>query len=49
LDPVIPQVIKFVDAMKLQGLINGKLKDVSSEEAKNLIFDLQAYNEIMNG
>ena len=49
LDPVIPQVIKFVEAMKLQGLMSGKLKDASSEEAKNLIFDMQAYNEIMNG
>ena len=48
LEPIIPQVIKFVEAMKLQGLINGKLKDASSEDAKNLIFDLQAYNEIIN-
>ena len=35
--------------MKLQGLMSGKLKDASSEDAKNLIFDMQAYNEIMNG
>ncbi|XRO75102.1 ABC transporter substrate-binding protein [Methanocaldococcus sp. 28A] len=48
LEPVIPKVIKFVDAMRLQGLINGKLKNVSSEEAKNIIFDLQTYKEIIS-
>lgn len=48
LEPVIPKVIKFVEAMKLQGLINGKLKDASSEEVKDIIFDLQTYNEIIN-
>ncbi|ACV23988.1 ABC transporter substrate-binding protein [Methanocaldococcus fervens] len=47
LEPTIPQVIKFVEAMKLQGLMSGKLKDASSEEAENIIFDLQTYNEIM--
>ncbi|AIJ05513.1 ABC-type nitrate/sulfonate/bicarbonate transport system, periplasmic component [Methanocaldococcus bathoardescens] len=47
LEPTIPQVIKFVEAMKLQGLMSGKLKDVSSEDAKNLIFDLKTYNDIV--
>ncbi len=48
LEPVIPKVIQFVKAMELQGKINNKLKNVSSEDAKTIIFDLQTYNEIMS-
>ncbi|NPA62906.1 MAG: ABC transporter substrate-binding protein [Methanococci archaeon] len=49
LQPVIPKVVKFVEAMKLQGLINGKLKNASEEGIENDIFDLKTYNEIVNG
>ncbi|CAB3288573.1 ABC-type nitrate/sulfonate/bicarbonate transport system, periplasmic components [Methanocaldococcus lauensis] len=48
LEPVIPKVIKFVNAMELQELINGRLKNVSDKEAENIIFDLKTYKGIIN-
>ncbi len=47
LEPIVPKVIQFVDAMKLQGLIKGRLNTNDENKLKEIIFDFKDYDKIV--